>query len=103
MNVIIYDPDSWDLLPDFTPYEFVYQGGQCFAITQRIKGEAYMVDLEEYDGYGSCTCDHFIMKLKPGSGKTCKHINMTRVLWARKWRRKRPPQDKPFRMAEKIF
>lgn len=89
---IVYEPGTFAILADFTQYDFEYHGGMSFIVYNRIKEEAYAVELEEKE----CTCDAFVFK------KACKHLNLIDYLWRTKFQKNKNLKGR-FKLGEKSF
>lgn len=70
-----------------THFEIQYLEAQRFLLTSlKNPQNVHLVDLEEYDGFGECSCEYFHFnlgpKLKAGKKpfKVCRHIRSVRQL-----------------------
>jgi hypothetical protein len=73
----------------FTDYTYAPYNPGVYAVT-KIKNQCtYLVDLLEYGGAGSCTCDDFLYRGDPENRhgtnphRACKHNRTVRILVAR--------------------
>jgi hypothetical protein len=67
MNVVQYDPPNRFLVTSMTN-----------------TGNVHLVDLEEYDGYGECSCEYFNFSIRPQlkenkkPKKQCRHLRIVK-------------------------
>lgn len=98
MHIIFYDPESSEWVPDLNRYS-IEQYNPPYSFIIRRKGEegSNIVDLEDYNASGSCTCEDYAFRKDPNNNRkhlptinpqsanskksaSCKHIRMVRLL-----------------------
>jgi hypothetical protein len=95
MHRIYYDPTTWEWLPALEDYTVTPYNLSSFLVEKIRSQEAYVVDLLDYNGKGSCTCADFAMRkdpqnnipphiraerLKTGLHQSCKHLRLVRYI-----------------------
>ena len=88
---LVVDPITAEVVLStmFSEYTYsAYNPPQVFAVTKRSTQETYLVDVEDYGGKGSCTCDDFFYRRDPSNSngtqphRACKHSRAVRMLIA---------------------
>jgi hypothetical protein len=85
MSQIYYDPDTFEWLPNLQDYTVEPYNPSSFLVRKIGDEGVNIVDLEDYQGRGSCTCSDFSYRHDPAnqrapSGETCKHLRLVKFL-----------------------
>lgn len=88
---LVVDPITTEVVLStmFSEYSYApYNPPQVFSVTKRATNDTYLVDIQDYGGKGSCTCDDFFYRRDPANAngtlphRACKHLRAVRMLLA---------------------
>lgn len=103
-QIIYYDPVTFEWIPDLSTYRVeIYNPPAQFLVSKQGEEGGNLVDIEDYGGNGSCTCQNFAYRKDPnnqrtyledlnpqkpfkfpakpkGESHTCKHIRLVKYL-----------------------
>lgn len=85
MKRIYYDPVTLTALPNFQDYTVEPYDTSSYMVQRKGEEGVNIVDVTEFSGIGSCTCQDFAFRkdptnLKRNPDNTCKHIRMVKCL-----------------------
>lgn len=84
-KIIYFDPATKAWLPNLNNYIVTPYNPASFLVEKVGDEGANLVDVEDNNGVGSCTCQDFLFRKDPNNAahngdNTCKHIRMIKFL-----------------------
>lgn len=84
MAQIYYDPETFEWLPNLQDYAVEPYNQTSYIVRKQGDEGVNIVDIEDYKGIGSCTCQDFAYRCDPEnlrpSGASCKHLRLVKYL-----------------------
>jgi hypothetical protein len=84
MQHIYYDPSTFEWLPSLRDYTVEPYNRNSFLVHKQGDDGVNIVDLDDYNGSGSCTCADFAYRHDPDNqtptGTTCKHLRLVKYV-----------------------